>query len=352
MCMADVRLTRRQTLLAAIGGMLTASIPDRARAGGVSIGDDLTVNARSSWGTSFPPLPGLTPEPDVRFLLVHHTAGRNEYSSADVPRQIREVYAYHTGPAKQWPDVCYNFFIDRFGGVWEGRAGSLDGPVMADATGGSQGFAQLVCLLGNYHTIPPSPEMMNSLVRTLAWLAQRYELDTTPGATTQFVSRGSNLWPEGSRVSARIISGHRDMSQTVCPGDFVYPLLEDDVPAQVHSIVTAVRPTSSSEVPDTSSTSTTSELPRSTASSAAPPSNTTSSLLEPRVGHTVTSDDDRTGPDRGTGSAEVVHEDSSGEGKVLIAVAAGAAVTAGLLLSRLKDQGTVTERHPPDDESA
>lgn len=56
----------------------------------------------------------------------------------------------------------------------------------------------------------------------VAALADRYGIDTSPGATTTFVSRGSNRWPRGERVTTPTIAGHRDMSLTACPGRFGY----------------------------------------------------------------------------------------------------------------------------------
>ena len=116
----------------------------------------LAIWPRAAWGGDLLPKGELLPE-DVRFLLVHHSATTNTYTQASIPATLRNVYAFHTGPAKGWPDICYNFFVDRYGGVWEARTGSLDGPVMASATGGSQGFAQLVCLLGDFTNELPTP---------------------------------------------------------------------------------------------------------------------------------------------------------------------------------------------------
>ena len=160
---------------------------------------------------------------NVKFLLVHHTATPSTAGGTEVGR-IRSVYSFHTG-TRGWKDVCYQFFIGRTGEIWEARAGSLAGPVVADATGGSQGFAQLVCLLGDYTTRTPSPAMQDSLVKVLAWMADRYHVDTSPGATTSFVSRGSNRWRAGTTVLTPTIAGHRDMSRTGCPGDSAYALL-------------------------------------------------------------------------------------------------------------------------------
>ncbi len=224
-------------------------------------------------------MPGpLQPEPDVKFLLVHHTAGTNDYTESAVVEQIRQVFRFHTGPDKQWPDVCYNFFVDRYGGIWEGRAGSLDGPVMADATGGSQGFDQLVCLLGNFVSTQPTTAMVDSTVAVLAYLADRYGIDTSPGAEVEFISRGSNRWPAGKAVTARTISGHRDMSATECPGQMVYDLLEKEIPSRVTAGRGAVAPvatvpasavtsSSTTEQPTTTSVTTTT-IPRPTTTAA------------------------------------------------------------------------------------
>ncbi len=193
----------------------------------------ISIQPRASWaGDSRPALGALGAE-DVRFLLVHHTASAN---GADPIGTMRGVYNFHTSPEKGWPDVAYNFFIDQNGVVYEARTGSLDGPVEASATGGNQGFAQLVCLLGDFTSQNPTEAALASLNSTLAWLADRYGLDTSPGAEATFTSRGSNRWPSGTAVTASIVSGHRDMSQTACPGDTFYPYLVDNVQAEVHAL--------------------------------------------------------------------------------------------------------------------
>jgi len=168
----------------------------------------------------------------VRFLLVHHTASPNDYDEAGAVDQMRGFYGYHTGD-KGWPDVAYNFFVDRFGVVYEARTGSLEAPIKGDATGGSQGFALLCCFVGDLTTTAPTLPATTSMVKLLAWLADEYAIDTSPGATTTFVSRGSNRHPAGTTVTAATISGHRDMSQTTCPGDACYPIVREDFPAMV-----------------------------------------------------------------------------------------------------------------------
>lgn len=237
--------TRRDVIVAATGLLAAAAIgASTARRAGavggsrpvlpVQVAPDLFVLPRDSWGADLPPRGEIAAE-TVQFLLVHHTASANTYPEGGSAEVLRQTFAFHTSAAKGWPDVCYEFFVDHDGVVYEGRAGALAGPVVADATGGSQGFAQLVCLIGDFSTVEPTAAMRASLVKVLAWLAERYGIDTAPGATTSFVSRGSQRYSAGAPVTTSTIAGHRDMSYTVCPGDTVYFTLDQlrsDVRAQ------------------------------------------------------------------------------------------------------------------------
>ncbi len=188
----------------------------------VEVAPGLRIHPRNDWGLDLAPKWAM-PSEDVKFLLVHHTASSN--TPADVRAVIRGVYQFHTGPAKRWPDVAYNFFVGPDGSVWEGRAGSLAGSVVADATGGNQGFSQLVCLIGNHVSVPPTAAAQTSLVRTLAWLAGRHGLNTFADASTTFVSRGSNKFGAGQLITTPIVSAHRDVTFTACPGDAAVALL-------------------------------------------------------------------------------------------------------------------------------
>ena len=66
--------------------------------------------------------------------FVHHTAGTNGYSSAEVPKIIRGIYAYHV-KSNGWSDIGYNFLVDRFGRLWEGRYGGISQGVRRRAHG-------------------------------------------------------------------------------------------------------------------------------------------------------------------------------------------------------------------------
>jgi hypothetical protein len=249
------RLSRRSFLR--LGSVAALALPVSAALGGVAAGkpwgplQSVEVAPREAWAAGLP-MPGPLPQEaagDVRFLLVHHSASPNDYGADEVPRVLRGFHAFHTGSEKGWPDVAYNFFVDRYGRVWEGRAGSLAGPVLPDATGGSQGFAQICCFVGDHSAQPPTAEAQGAMSALLAALAARYQIDVTPGRTITFVSRGSNRWPAGVSVTAGTIAGHRDMSLTTCPGDAAYALVPSVFPAQATALLAARATPAASTLP-------------------------------------------------------------------------------------------------------
>jgi hypothetical protein len=71
-------------------------------------------------------------------LIVHHTATSDSYTDrAGAEAQIRSIYYYHS-VTQDWGDIGYNFLIDKFGTIYEGRysrdyAGA--NPTGDDATG-------------------------------------------------------------------------------------------------------------------------------------------------------------------------------------------------------------------------
>ena len=71
----------------------------------------------------------------VRAGVVHHTAGSNDYAPQDSAGIVRSIYEYHTRTLG-WCDIAYNALVDKYGQVFEGRAGGMDRPVEGSHTGG------------------------------------------------------------------------------------------------------------------------------------------------------------------------------------------------------------------------
>lgn len=248
-------VTRRELLGGRISGPAVRSVPRPV------------IRPRQEWAGDLGPTGPLTAE-DLRFLLVHHTAGTNTYGPDEVPAVIRSIYELHTGASKGWPDVAYNFFVDRFGTVWEGRLGSLDGPVRGDATGGSQGFGALCCFLGDHSNEVPTPPAQGAMIGLLAHLAVRYSIPVSDGATATFTSRGSNRHPAGTTVVTPTISAHRDMSATECPGDAAYALVTGLFRTEVAAMIRGAPPATTTTASPTTSAPPTTDPPPTTRSDA------------------------------------------------------------------------------------
>lgn len=262
-------LGRRSFLAAAVGApALALVVPAHAAAARhpASVSAPARVampemRRRSDWAPDLPVRSPIEAE-TVEFLLVHHTSEPGtDYQPEEVERLLRQIYNFHTGAEKNWPDIAYNFFVDKFGTIWEGRTGSADGPLQGSATGGNQGFSQLCCFLGDFESEPPPAPAVESMIALLAWLADRYEVDMTPGATATFASRGSNLWPAGVEVTTETISTHRQMSQTSCPGTACHELVTGQFQKLVSARLPAVAPTTAGSTDSTSSTISTTTAP-------------------------------------------------------------------------------------------
>ena len=164
---------------------------------------------------------------DVLFLLVHHSASPNDYQADQSVQYLRSFYRYHTSSEKGWPDIAYNFLVDRFGQIFEGRQGSIASRCGVTPLAGARVSLYSPASSVTTGEVAPTPEAQSAMVALLAWLAGTYGIETRPDSTVEFISRGSNLHPEGETVVTPTITGHRTMSRTTCPGDQAFNLVEN-----------------------------------------------------------------------------------------------------------------------------
>ncbi len=175
---------------------------------------------RSGWGAD-ESTRRSAPEyaPAIRFAIVHHTAGPNNYSPSQAAAIMRGIQIYHV-KSNGWNDIGYNFLVDRYGTLYEGRYGGIDRNVVgAHALGFNTGSVG-VAVIGTFTdaAIPAPAEA--SLEKLLAWRLDLAHVD--PLSTLTAISGGSERYPSGIPVFLRAVSGHRDTGLTSCPGDLLY----------------------------------------------------------------------------------------------------------------------------------
>jgi hypothetical protein len=160
----------------------------------------------------------------VKAAFVHHTVQSNSYSPSESAALIRADYLYHVR-SRGWNDIGYNFLVDRYGRVFEGRYGGITRAVLGAHAGGFNTDTTGVALLGTFTTARPTAPMLAGLERLLAWKLDLTHVDPT-GLTVLTSAGGANVrYPAGRRVVARTILGHGSTSYTTCPGSPTLRLL-------------------------------------------------------------------------------------------------------------------------------
>jgi hypothetical protein len=145
----------------------------------------------------------------VRAGFVHHTVNTNGYTRAQVPAIIRGIYAFHT-QVNGWSDIGYNFLVDRFGRIWEGRFGGVARNVIGAHTLGFNDVAFAMSAIGNFQTAQPPPAMVHAFGRLMGW---KLGINNVHAGDMHQLLHGKVF---------RAISGHRDAGATLCPGIFLY----------------------------------------------------------------------------------------------------------------------------------
>lgn len=158
----------------------------------------------------------------VNLAVVHHTDNDNNYSPADSARLMRGVYAYHT-QALGYCDIAYNFLVDRYGQVFEGRFGGITAAVHGAHAIGFNTNTTGIATIGNFQDGAPPPAMVGALEWLIAWKLDVHGVDPTSLFT--YVTAGNDKFPPGTPVTVPRIIGHRDTWFTDCPGQFLYALL-------------------------------------------------------------------------------------------------------------------------------
>ncbi len=149
---------------------------------------------------------------DVHAGFVHHTVNANDYTRAEVPALLRSIYAYHVR-SRGWSDIGYNYLIDRFGRIWEGRYGGIDRAVVGAHTLGYNDDSFAASAIGNYELTKPSKATLQAYAALFAWKLSLHGVDAS--SSRQYVT---STW-------FRAINGHRDAAATACPGQYLYDKL-------------------------------------------------------------------------------------------------------------------------------
>ncbi|WP_168217895.1 N-acetylmuramoyl-L-alanine amidase [Occultella kanbiaonis] len=175
------------------------------------------VYTRAQWGADETIMTWRPSYAGLQAAVIHHTAGTNNYTADQSASIIRSIYRYHA-ITRDWGDIGYNFLVDKFGRIFEGRTGSRTAAPGQMTIGGHarpmNTHTMGVSVMGTYTEAPASSTVLRSVANVIAWQFGRAGLDMT--ARSGLVSTGTGVVPSG--VELPRIFGHRDVAQTACPG--------------------------------------------------------------------------------------------------------------------------------------
>ncbi|MCT1453106.1 N-acetylmuramoyl-L-alanine amidase [Corynebacterium sp. p3-SID1145] len=182
------------------------------------------VVSRSSWGAGSSSNPTYT-EP-VKAATVHHTAGSNNYSAAQAPGVVRGIWQYHA-VTRGWGDIGYNALVDKYGNIYEGRAGGLDRAVEGAHVGAFNQHTFGVSMMGDYSTASPSNEALRAMGEIIGWKAAVAKFDPKGSSYLEanFNFSGSKF-RAGQGKEFPNINAHRDFHYNDCPGDNLYAQMD------------------------------------------------------------------------------------------------------------------------------
>ncbi len=209
----------RRTVSAAVGRL--ASLAGAKASADTSQPEIVT---REQWGASSCAPRAAPSYGEVRLAFIHHTVTANDYGPEDSAAMVLGICRYHRN-SNRWNDIGYQFLVDRYGKIFEGRAGGVDQAVVGAQAQGYNSQSTGISSLGTFSTSGQSEEGLGALTRLLSWKLALHGVAPQSKVVVRSAGGPLNRYPAGADVQLDAISGHRDGDATACPGDGLYAQL-------------------------------------------------------------------------------------------------------------------------------
>jgi hypothetical protein len=183
------------------------------------------IVTRAGWGANACPPRAEPGYGEVKLAFIHHTVSTNAYGPEDSAAMVLGICRYHRN-SNNWNDIGYNFLVDRYGTIFEGRAGGIGEAVVGAQAQGYNSQSTGIASIGTFSTAGQSEAGLRAIAHLLSW---KLTLHGVPARGRVSLSSGggsTNRFPGGSQPTFERISAHRDANATACPGDGLYAQLE------------------------------------------------------------------------------------------------------------------------------
>jgi hypothetical protein len=179
------------------------------------------IITRSEWGGD-----SVTPRSgpaygQVQIAFVHHTVNANDYGPEDSAAIVLGIARYHRD-YNGWNDIGYNFLVDQYGQIFEGRAGGIDQAIVGAQAQGFNSVSTGVACIGTFMTVAPPVAALDAIAHVVGWKLSLHGIPVDGTVTVTSAGGETNRYPAGTPVTFQRVSGHRDGNATSCPGDVLY----------------------------------------------------------------------------------------------------------------------------------
>jgi hypothetical protein len=200
--------------------------PQPARARATQAGGAPAIVPRADWGADQVPPRGAPSYGTVQAAFVHHTVTAVDYAPEESAGIVLGIARYHRD-SNRWNDIGYNFLVDRYGVIFEGRAGGIEAAVIGAQAQGWNSVSTGIACLGTFTNIPLDSPAMEALAKLIGWKLSLHGVPVQGTVTLESGGGESNRYRAGTLVPFERVSGHRDGCETSCPGEQLYAQLPD-----------------------------------------------------------------------------------------------------------------------------
>jgi uncharacterized protein with LGFP repeats len=185
-----------------------------------------TIIPRAAWGGDGVPPRAAPDYGDVQAAFVHHTVSANDYAPQDSAGIVLAMAKYHRD-TNGWNDLGYNFVVDKYGQIFEGRAGGIDQAVVGAQAQGYNSHSTGVANIGTFTDVGQTDAALDAMAKLIAWKLPLHGAPVTGQLVLTSGGGDLNRYKSGTPVTLERICGHRDGDATECPGNALYAQLPE-----------------------------------------------------------------------------------------------------------------------------
>ena len=138
----------------------------------------------------------------MKAVHVHHTVSLNDYTPEEAPQIVLAICRYHRN-SNGWNDIGYNALVDKYGTLYEGRAGGLDQAVVGAQAQGFNSQTAGIANIGDNTSVGASQEALDATATYIRWKLGVHGQPLSGPVTLTSAGGSASRYPAGTQRHAR-----------------------------------------------------------------------------------------------------------------------------------------------------